>query len=104
MRTPGRVHMAAMSTEADLTATVERETDVVETAAPPLTPADQPIDLTQLARMTLGEEGLEREVLALFDLQAGILIARMNSEAPKAVAGLAHTLCGSARGVGAWRV
>jgi len=43
-------------------------------------------------------------VLALFKLQAGILLARMRHAAPKAVAGLAHTLTGSARGVGAWNV
>ena len=54
--------------------------------------------------MTLGERSLEQEVLALFNMQAGILLARMRHAAPDAVAGLAHTLTGSARGVGAWDV
>ena len=35
------------------------------------------IDLEHLARMTLGERGLEVEVLALFDRQAAVLLARM---------------------------
>ena len=38
---------------------------------------ERPIDLVHLARMTLGDRGLEREVLELFDRQAGMLIVRM---------------------------
>jgi HPt (histidine-containing phosphotransfer) domain-containing protein len=72
--------------------------------APPLVPADQAIDLEHLARMTLGERTLEREVLTLFDRQAGILLARMRDAVPAAMAAFAHTLKGSARGIGAWRV
>jgi HPt (histidine-containing phosphotransfer) domain-containing protein len=72
--------------------------------APPLAPADQIIDLDHLGRMTLGDPGLEREVLQLFDQQAGMLLERMTREAPRIVAALAHTLIGSARGVGAWKV
>jgi hypothetical protein len=72
--------------------------------APPLAPVDQVIDRDHLARMTLGDECLERDVLQLFDQQAGMLLERMTSEAPKVVAALAHTLVGSARGVGAWKV
>ena len=62
------------------------------------------IDLEHLARMTLGERGLEVEVLALFDRQAAVLLARMGNSTPAAVAAFAHTLKGSARGIGAWRV
>jgi hypothetical protein len=62
------------------------------------------IDLAHLARMTLGERSLEAEVLVLFDRQAAILLAHMRSSAPPAVAAFAHTLKGSARGIGAWRV
>jgi hypothetical protein len=91
-------------TDAHCAETINPISRVAETAAPPLVPGDQAIDLSQLSRMTLGEESLEREVLALFDLQAGILLSRMATEAPHVVAGLAHTLTGSARGVGAWRV
>jgi hypothetical protein len=54
--------------------------------------------------MTLGERGLEAEVLTLFDRQAAVLLARMRDSAPAAVAAFAHTLKGSARGIGAWRV
>ena len=72
--------------------------------APPLAPADQAIDLDHLARMTLGERTLEREVLTLFDRQASILLARMRDAVPAAMAAFAHTLKGSARGIGAWRV
>jgi HPt (histidine-containing phosphotransfer) domain-containing protein len=68
-----------------------------------LAPDDRPIDLVHLARMTLGERSLEREVLQLFDRQSTLLIARMRA-APAGVATLAHTLKGSARGIGAWRV
>src|SRR4051812_34611684 len=83
-------------------AQAELRTPAVE--APPLVPADPVIDTDHLARMTLGEEGLEREVLHLFECQAGILLGRMANEPPPVVAALAHTLTGSARGVGAWRV
>jgi HPt (histidine-containing phosphotransfer) domain-containing protein len=62
------------------------------------------IDLEHLARMTLGERSLEAEVLALFDRQAAILLARMRDSTPAAIAAFAHTLKGSARGIGAWRV
>ena len=67
-------------------------------------PPQAAIDMQHLARMTLGEQSLQREVLALFDRQSTILLARMRSAAPAGVATLAHTLKGSARGIGAWRV
>lgn len=59
------------------------------------------IDRGQLARMTFGDRGLEREVLQLFDRQAGLLLARMHSGEPAAMATLAHTLKGSAASIGA---
>jgi len=77
---------------------------IEEVSAPPLVPADQPIDLDHLARMTLGERSLEREVLALFGRQADMLLARMRTAAPAIAAASAHTLKGSALGIGAWRV
>jgi HPt (histidine-containing phosphotransfer) domain-containing protein len=81
------------------------ETEAVEAVgAPPIAPGQEAIDVGHLSRMTLGERALEREVLQLFDMQAGILLARMSSGTPKALAGFAHTLSGSARGIGAWRV
>jgi HPt (histidine-containing phosphotransfer) domain-containing protein len=81
-----------------LTADAAAPTD----AAPPA-PVEA-IDLEHLARMTLGERGLEAEVLTLFEQQAVVLLARMRDSAPAAVAAFAHTLKGSARGIGAWRV
>jgi HPt (histidine-containing phosphotransfer) domain-containing protein len=67
-------------------------------------PVETVIDLAHLGRMTLGERSLEAEVLTLFDRQADVLLARMRDCAPAAVAAFAHTLKGSARGIGAWRV
>jgi len=65
---------------------------------------EPPIDLTHLFQMTLGDHGLEREVLALFDRQMDMLVARLRSVDPSCAAAIAHTLKGSARGVGAWPV
>jgi HPt (histidine-containing phosphotransfer) domain-containing protein len=73
-------------------------------AAPPLAPAERPIDVDHLARMTLGDSSLEREVLQLFDRQAEMLLARMQLAAPAAAAAHAHTLKGSSSGIGAWKV
>jgi len=67
--------------------------------------ADEPaIDLGYLARMTFGDRSLERELLELFDRQASLLIARMRASDAPAVATLAHTLKGSACGIGASHV
>jgi HPt (histidine-containing phosphotransfer) domain-containing protein len=59
------------------------------------------IDRGQLARMTFGDRSLEREVLQLFDRQAGLLLARMHTGESAAVATFAHTLKGSAASIGA---
>jgi HPt (histidine-containing phosphotransfer) domain-containing protein len=65
---------------------------------------ERAIDLVHLARMTLGDRSLEREVLQLFDRQVTMLVARVREGSPAAIAALAHTLKGSARGIGAGRV
>jgi len=84
---------------------MEVSTGIVESvSAPPLAPIDQPIDVTHLARMTLGDSSLEREVLQLYDRQAEMLLARMQQAAPAAAAAYAHTLKGSSSGIGAWKV
>ena len=75
-----------------------------ETTSPPLAPGEEAIDLDHLSRMTLGERSLEREVLALFVRQAEILLRRMDAANPPVAAAAAHTLKGSALGIGAWRV
>ncbi|EKS37846.1 Hpt domain-containing protein [Afipia clevelandensis] len=71
--------------------------------SPPLVPEESAIDVQHLGRMTLGEAALEAEVLALFAAQSGELIARLTVMPPDAAA-LAHTLKGSARAIGAFRV
>jgi len=83
---------------------MENPTNIDSAEAASLVPNDRPIDLVHLARTTLGDRSLEREVLQLFDRQSMLLIARMRTAAPSGVATLAHTLKGSARGIGAWRV
>jgi HPt (histidine-containing phosphotransfer) domain-containing protein len=70
--------------------------------SPPLVP-DEAIDLAHLKRMTLGEPTLEDEVLALFAAQSGDLMRRLNA-LPADAEALAHTLKGSARAIGAFRV
>jgi len=68
-------------------------------------PADDagPIDLQHLRRMTLGDTGLEREVLGMFARQASELVATLATTPPETSA-LVHTLKGSARAIGAVRV
>jgi HPt (histidine-containing phosphotransfer) domain-containing protein len=88
----------------DLTVSADWSETFARVSAPPLAPAEQAIDLDHLARMTLGEAKLEREVLQLFDQQAEMLLDHMTSEAPRNIAALAHTLVGSARGIGAWKL
>jgi len=75
-----------------------------QVCSPPLAPDDHAIDFQHLFRMTLGDMTLQREVLMLFDRQADMLLARMNVADPASVAALAHTLKGSAKGIGAWGV
>jgi HPt (histidine-containing phosphotransfer) domain-containing protein len=59
------------------------------------------LDRAHLARMTFNDRSLEREVLQLFDRQAEMLMERICGSEPAAVATLAHTLKGSASGIGA---
>lgn len=66
--------------------------------------AGQVIDEAHLARMTLGDYRLEREVLQIFVRQAAVMMGRIAGAEPAHVAAAAHTLVGSARGIGAWRV
>ena len=62
------------------------------------------LDRAHLSRMTFNDRSLEKEVLQLFERQAELLMARMRKSAPAAIATLAHTLKGSAVGIGAGRV
>jgi HPt (histidine-containing phosphotransfer) domain-containing protein len=62
------------------------------------------IDQVHLDRMTLGDRGLEREVLEIFARQTVMTLERIAGSGPACAAAAAHTLKGSARGIGAWRV
>ena len=77
---------------------------VEHVSAPPLAPVERPIDLEHLFRMTLGDHSLEREVLALFDRQADMLLPRIRRGDKAVAAASAHTLKGSAVGIGAFGV
>lgn len=68
------------------------------------------IDLVHLARQTLGDRDLELELLGLFAQQARSIVTTLATQ-PRDTAqlmqrsnDLLHTLCGSARAVGAWDV
>ncbi len=62
------------------------------------------IDVEHLGRMTLGDRQLEREVLEIFLRQTALMLGRIGASAPALAAVAAHTLLGSARGIGAWRL
>jgi hypothetical protein len=80
------------------------ETPMHRTSTSRLPGGEPAVDIAHLRRMTLGERSLEAEVLQLFDRQASILLTRMNGAPPEAIVVFAHTLKGSARGIGAWGV
>jgi HPt (histidine-containing phosphotransfer) domain-containing protein len=80
------------------TALAQSAIETVEPKVPESLPA---IDRGHLARMTFGDRSLEHEVLHLFDRQSALLIARMRTGDGAIVGALAHTLKGSAAGIGA---
>jgi len=71
--------------------------------SPPLVPMPGPLDMEHLERMTLGDASLEREVLALFCEQSHRVMSGIVGS-PAEAGALAHTLKGSARGIGAFAV
>jgi HPt (histidine-containing phosphotransfer) domain-containing protein len=67
--------------------------------------SSRPVDLVHLSRYTLGARDLEREVLELFCSQSFVYLEQLKrSPSDKDWKDLTHTLKGSARAVGAWRV
>jgi HPt (histidine-containing phosphotransfer) domain-containing protein len=65
--------------------------------------SERPLDLVHLAKYTFGDRGLETELLGLFRSQAGIYVTRLETAATaKEWRDAAHSLKGSARGLGAW--
>ena len=70
-----------------------------------LTEPVYPVDLVHLSRQTLGDRELEREVLGLFVNQSTLYLKRLlAAKSAKERKNVAHTILGSARGLGAWRV
>lgn len=64
----------------------------------------RPVDLQHLARYTLGEPALEREVLELFSSQSGLYLEQLRTAmSDRDWRHAAHSLKGCARAVGAWR-
>jgi HPt (histidine-containing phosphotransfer) domain-containing protein len=66
---------------------------------------DRPVDLVHLARQTFGNKDLETEVLLLFLRQSALMMQRLDGAADdKGWREAAHTVRGSALGIGAWKV
>jgi HPt (histidine-containing phosphotransfer) domain-containing protein len=66
--------------------------------------SNRPVDLVHLARQTMGDRDLEREVLDLFVQQALSVRDSIADAGEKERLNLAHGLKGSARSVGAFAV
>lgn len=90
-----------------MAASPARKTDIAQPEGPVIA-ADRPIDLVHLARQSLGDRGLEVELLGLFARQSEQIMERLGSQMSGSDRrwrhDLAHTLKGSARAVGAGRV
>ena len=79
--------------------------EAVPTGRRPVPSTERPVDLVHLARQTLGDRALEREVLQLFLRHSESCLVRLRGAADAAArTAAAHSLKGSARGIGAWRV
>lgn len=79
----------------------ESQSDLSEDFSVP----DRPVDLVHLARQTLGNRVLECEVLEMFRRQSVLNVDRLKSaDSDKAWRDVAHTIKGSARGIGAWQI
>lgn len=85
---------------------VDANTDGCQAGNAPASSSPQaPIDLTHLRRFTLGDQHLELEVLNLFIDQTPVTIAALRTaDSDRDWVNAAHTLKGSARAVGAWRL
>ncbi|NJL50599.1 MAG: Hpt domain-containing protein [Blastochloris sp.] len=67
--------------------------------------AERPIDLVHLSRVAFGDRALEREVLSLFLRQSAIQLDRLKeARTPQSFGVAAHTLKGSALGIGAQQI
>lgn len=67
--------------------------------------AHQPIDRAHLARQTMGDHGLECEVLRMFDTMSHVYFGRLEtSTSVEDLLRHLHTLKGASAGVGATRI
>ncbi|MEM7214220.1 MAG: Hpt domain-containing protein [Pseudomonadota bacterium] len=66
---------------------------------------EKPVDLVHLSSITMGDEALEKELLALFGAQIPkyLQLAR-ECDGPDEVKRISHTIKGSARNIGAFRL
>lgn len=80
---------------------------VAENEAPqvPKRPQGRPVDLVHLSRQSLGDRALEQEILSLFRCQTRLYLQRLeNAKTLSERRMAAHTILGSARGIGAQAV
>lgn len=83
-----------------ITSSAKLAGEMHEAAAIPL----RVIDDEHLERTTLGDRRLEREVLQIFVRQSAMILERISGGQTGVLGTAAHTLIGSASGIGAWRV
>ena len=66
---------------------------------------DGPIDLRHLEQQSLGDPGLQEEVLRLYSDMSGVYLTRIEESAtPEDMLKHLHTLKSAAAGIGAWQV
>jgi hypothetical protein len=71
----------------------------------PIRMTGRPVDLVHLARYTLGNNSIEREVLSLFRTQSNLFLQRLKEAVSKtARQKAAHTIKDSALEIGAWQI
>ena len=93
--------MAKSAINTTLTPVTEQE----RRSAPPCASAKNPVDLVHLSRQSLGDRSLENEILRLFHSQSKLYLERLECATTAEERKLAaHTVVGSARGLGAWKV
>ena len=84
---------------------MKSEMTVIEVQTDTSTSDCRPVDLVHLSRLTLGNRDLEQEVLQLFIRQSSIYLKRLSEASDKkSWCDAAHTIKGSAKGIGAWKV
>ena len=94
--------MASTARAQTPTSSAERSGDA---ATPQCASAENPVDLVHLSRQSLGDRSLEQEILQLFRSQSKLYLNRLESASSTDERKLAaHTVVGSARGLGAWKV